>query len=167
MNGMASKPTILIISTLDTKLPETLYLRSAILEHGQCQTQILDVSRVSKVGENEAQIYKDELICPLRDSNEELSRLDRGKYVDRAIQICTPVVQDLVSNDKLHGIVSAAGSTGSSLATAIMRHACPVGFPKLMLSTMASGDIKPYIEGQSYHTEFQVWLTRIQRPTLQ
>lgn len=147
MNGNTTKPTILIISTLDTKISETLYLRSAILEHGQCQTKVLDVSRTSKVGENEAQIYKDELICPLRESDESFSKLDRGQYVDKAIEICTPVVQDLVNNEKVHGIVSAAGSTGSSLATALMRHACPVGFPKLMVSTMASGDIKPYIEG--------------------
>ena len=143
---MANKPTILIVGTLDTKLSETLYLRSAILKQGTCQTQILDVSRVPQTLGHTREDLKHELISPLSDQGIELSNFSRGDYVDKAISICTPVVQNLVKDNKVQGIVSAAGSTGSSLATAFMRNACPVGFPKLMVSTMASGDIKPYIE---------------------
>lgn len=143
---MATKPTILIVATLDTKLSETLYLRSAILSHGSCQTKVLDVSRTQEITVNALETLKDEILSPLKDLAEELSSLSRGDYVNKAIDKCTPIVQDLVKGEKIQGIVSAAGSTGSSLATAFMRNACPVGFPKLMVSTMASGDIKPYIE---------------------
>ena len=143
---MASKPTILIVGTLDTKSPEILYLRSAIISQGTCQAQVLNVSRTPQVADSTKEVLKAELVDPLTDHEDELSKLSRGDYVDKAVSICTPVVQELVKNGKIQGIVSAAGSTGSSIATAFMRNACPVGFPKLMVSTMASGDIKPYIE---------------------
>lgn len=143
---MTKKPTILIIGTLDTKLDEILYLRSAILSQDTCQTKVLDVSRTQELTVNALETLKVELISPLTKLADELKALERGDYVNKTISTCTPVVQKLVEDEEIHGIVSAAGSTGSSIATALMRHACPVGFPKLMVSTMASGDIKPYIE---------------------
>lgn len=143
---MANKPTILIVGTLDTKVSELLYLRSAILSQDTCQTKVLDVSRTQELTVKTLETLKEELLSPLADSATELTSLDRGKYADQAISKCIPVVQKLVEDGEISGIVSAAGSTGSSIATALMRNACPVGFPKLMISTMASGDIKPYIE---------------------
>lgn len=146
IRAMASKPTILIVGTLDTKLEENLYLRSSILNQGTCQTKILDVSGTYNDGSNVAEALQSEVLSPLKDLAEELSQLSRGDYVNKAIATALPVVREMVQNDEIHGIVSAAGSTGSSLATALMRDACHVGFPKLMVSTMASGDIKPYIQ---------------------
>lgn len=143
---MASKPTILIIGTLDTKLSEILYLRSAILDQKTCQTKILDVSRSANPPDHIVEVSDSEIISPLVELKQDLNNLRRGEYVDKAIAQCTPVLKDLVSKEEIHGIVSAGGSTGSSLATALMRNACPIGFPKLMVSTMASGDIKPYVE---------------------
>lgn len=143
---MANKPTILIVGTLDTKVSELLYLRSAILSQDTCRTKVLDVSRTQELTVKTLETLKEELVSPLTDSAAELGSLERSKYVDQAISKCTPVVQKLVEDGEISGIVSAAGSTGSSIATALMRNSCPVGFPKLMVSTMASGDIKPYIE---------------------
>jgi uncharacterized protein (UPF0261 family) len=57
-----------------------------------------------------------------------------------------PYVAELFQKGQVHGIVAAGGSSGTSLATAVMREAFPVGVPKLMVSTMASGDVRPYIE---------------------
>ena len=86
----------------------------------------------------------DELVSPKHDSD--FSSTQRGEYINEMIKICIPIVQDLVSSSKIQGIVSAAGTSGSSLATALMRNCCPIGFPKLQVSTAASGDIKHYIE---------------------
>jgi uncharacterized protein (UPF0261 family) len=72
--------------------------------------------------------------------------MQRGEYINEMIRICIPIVQGLVSSSIIQGIVSAAGTSGSSLATALMRNCCPIGFPKLQVSTAASGDIKHYIE---------------------
>ncbi|KIV85900.1 hypothetical protein PV11_01552 [Exophiala sideris] len=138
------KPTVLIVGTTDTKLDETLYLREQILAQGTCQTKILDVSHTP--AKSTYDIPFNEILSPLREQGSSLKSLPRGEYIERAIQTCLPIVKDLVSKAQVQGIVSAGGSSGSSIATAFMREACPVGFPKLMVSTMASGDVKHYVE---------------------
>lgn len=136
------KPTILVIGTLDTKLEETLYLRDQILASNACTVKILDVGRVST--DDTKRFESEELIAPKHGSA--FSGMQRGEYIQEMIKQCIPIVQDLVSSSTIHGIVSAGGSSGSSLSTALMRNCCPIGFPKLQVSTMASGDIKHYIE---------------------
>jgi uncharacterized protein (UPF0261 family) len=140
------KPTVLIVGTTDTKLAEIAYLRLKILEEGTCLTKVLDVSHTASKDPALAELSAKELISPLQERSSELKALSRGEFIEQAIELCLPVVQDLVSKSQIQGIVSAAGSSGSSLATALMRKSCPIGFPKLMVSTMASGDIKHYIE---------------------
>ncbi|KAK5467597.1 hypothetical protein LTS15_000570 [Exophiala xenobiotica] len=140
------KPTILIVGTTDTKLDEILYLRRQILAQDTCQTKILDVSHTPGRSPAWEEIPQDEIISPLDEHSSSLKSLPRGEYIDKAIDLCMPTVKTLVTQAQVLGIVSAAGSSGSSIATAFMREACPVGFPKLMVSTMASGDIKHYVE---------------------
>jgi uncharacterized protein (UPF0261 family)/ABC-type branched-subunit amino acid transport system ATPase component len=50
----------------------------------------------------------------------------------------------LATRRDLGGIISAGGSGGTSMATQGMR-ALPIGCPKMMVSTMASGDTRPYV----------------------
>lgn len=140
------KPTVLIVGTTDTKIDEILYLREQILAHDTCQVKILDVSHTPTKSTALDALAPDEVLSPLREHSSTLKSLPRGEYIDKAIELCLPAVKDLVSKAKIQGIVSAAGSSGSSVATAFMRKACPVGFPKLMVSTMASGDVKHYVE---------------------
>ena len=59
---------------------------------------------------------------------------------DGAILIC----RQLHEAGRLHGIISLGGTMGTTLGTRIMR-ALPFGIPKVMLSTVASGDTRPYI----------------------
>ncbi|MBX6754417.1 MAG: Tm-1-like ATP-binding domain-containing protein, partial [Thermorudis peleae] len=56
----------------------------------------------------------------------------------------TQIVRTLFQQGKLHGILGLGGSGGSALVTAAMR-ALPIGVPKLMVSTLAAGDTRPYI----------------------
>lgn len=56
----------------------------------------------------------------------------------------TSVVADLYAQGRLGGIISMAGSGGTSIATTAMR-SLPVGVPKVMVSTVAAGDIAPYV----------------------
>lgn len=140
------QPTILIVGTLDTKESETLYLRAQILSYKTCRTKILDTGRQRKSA-SALRIPEDELVLFDKQSGPDPDpSLSRGDFINAMIERCKPIVSELVSSKAIYGIVAAAGSSGSSLATALMRNCCPVGFPKLMVSTMASGDIKPYIE---------------------
>ena len=54
------------------------------------------------------------------------------------------ILARLFEQGAIQGVVSLGGSAGTAIATAAMR-ALPCGFPKLMVSTVASGDIKPYV----------------------
>lgn len=139
-------PTVLVMGTTDTKLDEILYLREQIVSQRPCQTKILDISHTPAKSTALSAVPSDDVLSPLHDHSSALKSLPRGEYIDKAIELCLPVVKDLVSTSQIQGIVSAGGSSGSSLATALMRKACPIGFPKLMVSTMASGDIRHYIE---------------------
>ncbi|EHY59680.1 hypothetical protein HRR83_001044 [Exophiala dermatitidis] len=140
------KPTVLIVGTTDTKLDEIIYLREQVRAHQSCQTKVLDIGHTPSKSSALGAIPSDEIITPLHGHSSTLKSLPRGEYIDKAIELCLPVVRELVSKAQVQGIVSAGGSSGSSLATALMRKACPVGFPKLMVSTMASGNIKHYVE---------------------
>jgi len=54
-------------------------------------------------------------------------------------------VKELHGAGNIHGIISIGGSGGTSLSSAVMRSALPIGFPKLIVSTMASGDVSSFI----------------------
>jgi uncharacterized protein (UPF0261 family) len=54
------------------------------------------------------------------------------------------VIADLAAHGRVGGVLAAGGSGGSSIAAQVMA-ALPVGLPKLLVSTMASGDVSPYV----------------------
>ncbi|KAL9617813.1 MAG: hypothetical protein Q9160_007418 [Pyrenula sp. 1 TL-2023] len=138
---MVELPTILVIGTLDTKLEELSYLRDEILSGQRCNVKLLDVSRDAK--SSYPGISENDMISFERG---DMRHLDRGKYIHEILQTVIPLVKTMISQSLLHGIISAGGSSGTSLATAIMRNAVPVGIPKLMVSTIASGDVRPLVE---------------------
>ena len=69
---------------------------------------------------------------------------DRGAAVTAMAAGAEQVVQRAPRRGRLDGILALGGSGGSSIATRAMR-ALPVGVPKLMVSTVASGDTRPYV----------------------
>ncbi|HKP17156.1 MAG TPA: Tm-1-like ATP-binding domain-containing protein, partial [Gaiellaceae bacterium] len=69
---------------------------------------------------------------------------DRGAAVDAMGRGAAEVVRRLHAEGRLDGILSVGGSGNSSIAAQAMR-ALPVGVPKLIVSTLASGDTRPYV----------------------
>jgi uncharacterized protein (UPF0261 family) len=69
---------------------------------------------------------------------------DRGRAVAEMGRGAAAVVADLVARGRVGGVLSAGGSGGSSIAAQVMA-GLPVGLPKLLVSTMASGDVSPYV----------------------
>ncbi|KAL9107935.1 MAG: hypothetical protein Q9227_007257 [Pyrenula ochraceoflavens] len=140
-----SKPTILLIGTLDTKLEEITFLRNEILRLNSCHVKILDVGINPNTlsASPSAPLSQDDLLSFPRPDT---STLDRSSYISRLLPPATSTVHSLITSHQIHALISAGGSSGTSLATSIMRNAAPIGFPKLMLSTIASGDVKPLVE---------------------
>lgn len=143
MNNKMQSPTILLLGTFDTKTPELTYTHQTLLtQTPQPNILVLDVSHhpppTTTTSVTDLNITH---TIPQKDLPGQ-----RAEYIKAASEHATTIVADLYKENKIHGIISIGGSCGTNIATAAMRNALPVGFPKLMVSTMASGDVKPYVE---------------------
>jgi uncharacterized protein (UPF0261 family) len=122
--------TVVLVGTLDTKGLEYEYLRGRLREHG---VEVLLVD----AGVTEPLVEPD-LVVPRAEHG------DRGAAVEKMARGAEEVVLRLHEEGRLDGILALGGSGGTAIATQAMR-ALPVGVPKLMVSTMASGDTRPYV----------------------
>jgi uncharacterized protein (UPF0261 family) len=130
--------TVVLLGTLDTKGVEYAFLRDRLLEQG------VDVLLVD-AGVNEPLVEPDIARAELAPNVAELAAAgDRGAAVTAMAEGAERVVSQLHADGRLDGILALGGSGGSSIATRAMR-ALPVGVPKLMVSTIASGDTRPYV----------------------
>src|SRR5947209_8666676 len=69
---------------------------------------------------------------------------DRGKAVEAAARGMAKIVAELHQGGKVDAVLGLGGSAGTTIGTAAMR-ALPFGVPKVMVSTLASGQVKPYV----------------------
>ena len=135
-------PTVVLVGTLDTKGNELAYLRDRVREHG---VDVLLVDAGVFEPQVEADITHDEVARAAGEDVSELaSRGDRGAAVTAMALGAAEVARGLQADGRLDAIAGVGGSGNSSIATAAMR-ALPVGVPKLMVSTLASGDTRPYV----------------------
>ncbi|GAB5559733.1 MAG: Tm-1-like ATP-binding domain-containing protein [Synoicihabitans sp.] len=136
--------TIAILGTLDTKGAEHAFVADQLRGDG-FKTLLIDVG--SKDGPAiSPDISRTEVLAALNDPETDtiLARQDRGECVTLMGRAAAALVSGLASNNQIHGIISLGGGGGTAIATAAMR-ALPLGFPKLMVSTLASGQTAPYV----------------------
>lgn len=138
--------TIALIGTLDTKLDELLYLRTQIKSLPRTEVILIDVGR-HQTAHAAISISHLDLFSRYGTDNtpKSTSDLPRDEVLDVMSTLATACIRDLYDQRKIHAIVSAGGSGGTSLAATVMRDALPIGFPKLILSTVASGDTGPIV----------------------
>ncbi|UNI13633.1 hypothetical protein JDV02_000358 [Purpureocillium takamizusanense] len=153
---------VALLGTCDTKLHELLFLRAAILSSNPSLSVILiDVGRHPAshpdITVPQAEVLAqqpstadddDEHRHEAQDNNnddDDISALTRGQFIAHIARRAASLLERLHAQRRIHGAVSAGGSGGTSLAASAMRAALPIGFPKLIVSTMASGDVRPVI----------------------
>lgn len=133
---------VALIGTLDTKGAEYAWLAERLDKHG-VQALFVDVGSFS--ASSLANISSDDVIAAADSDAAALrERRDRGEMMQVMSVGAARIVRDLAVSGRIHGLLALGGSGGSSVAAAAMQ-ALPVGFPKLLVSTMASGDVKPYV----------------------
>ncbi|KAI2638453.1 hypothetical protein GGS21DRAFT_440483 [Xylaria nigripes] len=140
---MAAKVNIVLMGTLDTKLTEYLYLRSEILALNPSANIILIDTGRSET-KHEAITIPQPQVRKLSYHERDLKSLPRGEVIKTMIACARRAVADLCKTIDVHGVVALGGSGGTSLAAAVMRE-LPLAMPKLMVSTVASGDVGSYI----------------------
>ena len=149
-----SGKTIVVLATLDTKGIEANYLRQQIEKFGH-KALVVDVGVVGKPATH-ADITRGEVAeaggSPLAELLDHPSREVAAPIMAEG---ATRIVSGLVDEGKIHGIVSMGGTQGTTLGTYVMR-ALPYGFPKVMVSTMASGNVSPWVDIKDITMMFSV-----------
>jgi uncharacterized protein (UPF0261 family)/ABC-type branched-subunit amino acid transport system ATPase component len=132
------EPHVIIAGTLDTKGEEVRFLRDIIKAAG-LRTRLVDLSTN---GRNQgADVSAQEVALALPTASVGIASGDRGK----AVAAMTDAFRAWMARQQgVIGIISAGGSGGTAIATAGMQ-TLPVGVPKLMVSTMASGNVSAYV----------------------
>jgi uncharacterized protein (UPF0261 family) len=133
-------PNVVLIGTCDTKLEELLYLRTAV-QHNNVNVTLIDAGR-SPTEHDAINITQKQLL----EGESDVEDLPRGDVIKTMARCATKAVKNLFDQGSIHGIIAAGGSGGTSLAAEVMRNALPIGFPKMIVSTIASGDTGPIVQ---------------------
>ena len=134
--------TVVLLGTLDTKGKEYDYLRARLREQGVAVV-LVDAGLFEPLAE--ADVGHEEVAAAAGADVASLAAAgDRGVAVEAMGRGAAEVVRRLHAEGRLDGILSVGGSGNSSIAAQAMR-GLPVGVPKLIVSTVASGDTRPYM----------------------
>jgi uncharacterized protein (UPF0261 family) len=136
-------PTIALLGTMDSKGVEHGFVAEQIRARGH-RTLIIDLGTAGM-----PQITPDitrEEVAHLAgiDLSALIAKHDRGEAVAAMSQAAPAILMKLQSESRIDGVISLGGGGGTAIATAGMR-ALPLGFPKLMVSTLASGNTAQYV----------------------
>src|SRR5438132_1258384 len=135
--------TVVLLGTLDTKGVEYEYLRKRVQASG-CEVILIDAGIKGKPLA-QPDVTREEVAKAVNADVAQLAAAgDRGAAVTAMAAGAEQVVKRLHEEGRLAGILALGGSGGTSIATRAMR-ALPIGVPKLMVSTVASGDTRPYV----------------------
>lgn len=135
---------VLMIGTFDSKGPEYAFLRERLLEHG-CEVLAMNVG-----------VNGSTLLFPVDFEAGEVARCggealmalrevqDRGKAIVVLSDGAAVFVRRLYDEGRFDAIIGMGGSGGTAIVTAALR-ALPLGAPKVCVSTLASGNVAPYV----------------------
>ena len=127
-----------IAGTFDTKGRELFFLRSCLEKLG-VRTVTVDLSTSGKP--SPAMVHPREVARHHPSGERAVFTGDRGSSVT---EMAVAFEEFVARRRDVGGLIAAGGSGGTALATRAMRR-LPIGVPKVMVSTVASGDVKPYV----------------------
>jgi len=130
--------TIAVLGTLDTKAEEHAFVAEIITQRGHIPL-LIDVGSLKPAGVV-PDISREEIAEAAGVEMRDLD--DRGKAVETMGKGAASIVVKLMAEGGINGIISLGGGGGTSIGTMAMR-ALPIGFPKLMVSTLAASESVP------------------------
>ena len=135
--------TIAVLGTMDSKGEEHGFVAQLIRQRGH-QTLIIDVGTLAPPTLPPDITREQVAIAGGIDLKSLVARRDRGESVAAMSDAAPLLLARLVAEKKIAGVISLGGGGGTAIATAAMR-ALPIGFPKVMVSTLASGNTAQYV----------------------
>jgi uncharacterized protein (UPF0261 family) len=135
--------TVVLLGTLDTKGLEYAFLRDRVRERG-VDVVLVDVGILGEPL-TPADVAREQVADAAGADLPALAAAgDRGAAIEAMARGAAAVVRRMHADGKLDGILGLGGSGNSTIISEAMR-ALPVGVPKLLVSTLASGDTRPYM----------------------
>lgn len=132
------------IATMDSKGAEIAYIADLIRASGQT-VQLVDVG-TKDPATVQADIARERIAaCHPDGADQVLGLTDRGQAVSAMASALEHFIQDEFAAGKVRAVIGIGGTGGTALITPAMR-VLPIGVPKLMVSTVASGNTAPYID---------------------
>jgi len=135
--------TVYVLATLDTKGVEAAFVRDQLAAL-KVPAKIVDTGCIGAPAV-QADILREEIfqlagtsLAAMREKN------DRGEAVKAAAKGVTKLISDLHSRGEVAGVLGLGGSAGTIIGTSAMR-ALPIGVPKVMVSTLASGTVRQFV----------------------
>lgn len=143
MSSDSGRLTVALVGSLDTKAGEFAFARDLIRREG-LRPLLIDFGVLAEP-EVEPDIGAGEIA---RAGGASLDALRASRDKTEAMRAMSAglaaVVKELASQGRIHGVLGMGGTGGTAIASAAMR-CLPVGFPKVMVSTVGSGDVSPYV----------------------
>jgi uncharacterized protein (UPF0261 family) len=134
---------VFLPGTFDTKGTEFAFLKSLLEKQGfHCICADAGVLNPPSFAPD---ISREEVFLAAGTTlNKVLLEKNRGKSVEAGANGLAKIAIDLFNQGKIHGVLGMGGSAGTTLGTSAMR-ALPFGIPKIMVSTLASGQVRPFV----------------------
>jgi len=135
--------SVFLFATLDTKGREADFVRALLISYG-VRVTLVDVGALGTPA-SAADISRDR-IFELAETTIEAVRknADRGDAVTKAAAGAARLVREAYAGGEVSGVLGLGGSAGTTIATAAMQ-SLPLGVPKVMLSTLASGMVRQFV----------------------
>ncbi len=145
---------MVLVGTLDTKGVEYGYLRERIRRAG-CEVVLVDAGVIGEPAITPDVDRTEVAAAAGRDLAELAAAGDRGAAVRVMADGAAEILRKMWVSGALHGALGMGGSGGSSLAGKALQ-ALPVGVPKMLVSTMASSDVRAYVGGSDVTLMYSV-----------
>ncbi len=151
---MSEPPIIAVIATLDTKAQEAAYVANRIEDAGGVAL-LVDIGVIGEAG-NGAQFDRAAVAQAGGTPLDELL-LNPTRQCASPVMIAgaRALLAKALAEGNLHGVIGMGGTQGTPNCCAIMR-SLPYGMPKLMVSTIASGDVGPFVDIKDITMMFSV-----------
>lgn len=140
---MSTQPVVYAIATMDTKGPELEFVADRIRAAGM-DVVTVDVS-TTRTTRCAPDIAPPEVLAATGTSFDTLCEQDRGTAVTQMGEALAVWLRLEADSNRVAGVIGLGGSGGTALITRAMR-ALPIGLPKLMVSTVASGQVGSYVD---------------------
>src|SRR5664280_2857379 len=133
---MAKRKKIAVLCTLDTKSEHAAFIKTFIEDRGH-EAVLIDIGALGEPGLSPEVTRRDLARAAGMDLDELIAEKNRGATLAAMAAGAAATVTRLYREGTIDGILGLGGGSGTALSTAAMR-ALPVGFPKVMISTMAA-----------------------------